>query len=182
MSNNQKAIHWADITADRIIRQLGEKETYVLASGITPSGVVHFGNFREVITVDLVARALHAKGKKVRFIFSWDDYDTFRKIPANLPKQEELQGYLFQPIVDTPDPYGDHESYAAHHERNFEAQLEEVGIEVEPIYQSKMYRKGVYKDEILKALKNKQTIVSILNEHHINGIINNYPIEKKMHK
>ena len=29
----------------------------VAAAGITPSGVVHIGNFREVITVDLVVRA-----------------------------------------------------------------------------------------------------------------------------
>ena len=63
-------IHWADITADRIIRQKGDKDEYVLASGITPSGTVHFGNFREVITTDLVARALRARGKKVRFIFN----------------------------------------------------------------------------------------------------------------
>jgi lysyl-tRNA synthetase class 1 len=88
--DNNQAIHWADMTADRIIKQCGDKESYTLASGITPSGVVHFGNFREVITVDFVARALREKGKKVRFIFSWDDYDTFRKVPANLPKQDEL--------------------------------------------------------------------------------------------
>ena len=89
MSANKQPplIHWADITADRIIRQKGEKDQYVLASGITPSGVVHFGNFRETITVDLVARALRKRGKNVRFIFSWDDYDTFRKIPKNLPNK-----------------------------------------------------------------------------------------------
>ena len=68
-TTNTKSIHWADITADRIIRQKGEKDMYVLASGITPSGVVHFGNFRETITVDFVARALRDKGKNVRFYF-----------------------------------------------------------------------------------------------------------------
>ena len=45
--------HWADIAATKIIREQGDKEIYTLASGITPSGNVHFGNFREVITVDL---------------------------------------------------------------------------------------------------------------------------------
>ena len=131
-----KPLHWADLTADRIIKQRGDKETYVLASGITPSGVVHFGNFREVITVDLVARALRNRHKKVRFIFSWDDYDTFRKVPANLPQPEKLEKYLFQPIVDTPDPHGEKESYAAYHESYFERQLERVGVELEPLYQS----------------------------------------------
>ena len=73
-NENQKQIfHWADQIAEKVIREKGDKESYTVASGITPSGVVHFGNFREVITVDLVARALMQKGKKVRFIYSWDD-------------------------------------------------------------------------------------------------------------
>lgn len=158
-------IHWADITADRIIRQKGDKDSYVVASGITPSGVVHFGNFREVITVDLVARALRERGKEVRFIFSWDDYDTFRKVPLNLPKQDELKEYLFQPIVDTPDPYGEHDSYAAHHEHSFEAQLKKVGVAVEPIYQAKKYRAGDYKDQIKHALNKRIEIRDILNQY-----------------
>ncbi len=157
------AVHWADLTADKLIRQ-EDKETYTLASGITPSGVVHFGNFREVMTTELVARGLKKRGKKVRFIFSWDDFDTFRKVPANLPKQDELAKFLFQPIVDTPDPFGEHESYAAHHEKNFEAQLKKMGIELEPIYQAKKYRAGVYKEQIKKTLKNKQVIADILNK------------------
>ncbi len=158
-------IHWADMTADRIIKQLGDRDSYTVASGITPSGTVHFGNFREVITVDMVARALRKRGKKVRFIFSWDDYDTFRKIPANMPKQDELQKFMFQPIVDTPDPYEKRESYADHHEKNFEAQLEKVGIEVEPIYQAKKYRAGTYKDGIKTALDKVEDIKAILNQY-----------------
>ncbi|MGB0452151.1 MAG: lysine--tRNA ligase [Bacteriovoracaceae bacterium] len=170
-----KLIHWADMTAQRIIKQKGDRDSYTLASGITPSGVVHFGNFREVITVDFVARALRARGKNVRFIFSWDDYDTFRKIPVNLPKQELLQEYLFHPIVDTPDPFEEHESYAAHHEANFEKQLEKVGVAVEPLYQAKKYRNGEYKDFILVALKNTDKIKDILNQHRTS------PLDEKWH-
>ncbi len=158
-------IHWADITAERIIKQLGDQEVYTLASGITPSGVVHFGNFREVITVDLVARGLREKGKNVRFIFSWDDYDTFRKVPANMPKQDELAKFMYQPIVDTPDPFGEHESYAAHHENSFEAQLEKVGIEVEPLYQAKKYRAGEYRQGIKTTLEKRLEIKAILDQH-----------------
>ena len=82
--------HWADIYADRIIREKGDKEVYTCASGITPSGTVHIGNFREIISVELVVRALRARGKNVRFIYSWDDYDVFRKVPKNMPEQEKL--------------------------------------------------------------------------------------------
>lgn len=160
-----KSFHWADITADKIIREKGDKDTYTVASGITPSGVVHFGNFREVITVDLVARALMQRGKKVRFIYSWDDYDTFRKVPANMPKQEELKELLFQPIVDVFDPFGEYSSYAEHNEKVFEADLPRVGIDyVEFIYQNKKYRSKTYNPEIVKVMDNKDTIASILQE------------------
>lgn len=174
MGTPAQLIHWADMTADRLIKQKGDKDSYVLASGITPSGVVHFGNFREVITVDLVARALRARGKKVRFIFSWDDYDTFRKVPANMPNPEKLESYLFQPIVDTPDPFGVAESYAAHHEQNFEQQLKKVGIQVEPIYQAKKYRAGDYAQQILHTLKMAPQIRAILNKHRTEPLDENW--------
>ena len=61
--------HWADQTADKIIRERGDLDVYTCASGITPSGTVHIGNFREIISVDLVVRALRDRGKNVRFIY-----------------------------------------------------------------------------------------------------------------
>ena len=95
--------HWADLMAEKIIREKGELELYTCASGITPSGTVHLGNFREIITVDLVVRALRDRGKNVRFIYSWDDYDVFRKVPANMPNPEILEKYLRFPITEVPD-------------------------------------------------------------------------------
>lgn len=172
--NNLQLVHWADMTADRIIKQLGDKQSYTVASGITPSGTVHFGNFREVITVDFVAKALRRRGKDVRFIFSWDDYDTFRKIPKNMPNQEELEKYMFQPIVDTPDPYGKNSSYAALHENNFEAQLNKVGIVVEPLYQAKKYRAGEYKEGIKKAIDATPKIKEILNQFRKEPLADNW--------
>ncbi len=91
-------MHWADVYAAKIIREKGTKDVYTCASGITPSGTVHIGNFREIISVDLVVRALRAMGHKVRFIYSWDDYDVFRKVPKNMPQPELLQTYLRKPI------------------------------------------------------------------------------------
>ena len=109
---NNKNAHWADIMAEKIIREKGEKDLYTCASGITPSGTVHIGNFREIITVELVVRALREKGKNVRFIYSWDDYDVFRKVPKNMPKPELLQQYLRFPITLVPDTTERAENYA----------------------------------------------------------------------
>ena len=60
---------WADQIASEIIKRNPKKKTYVCASGITPSGTIHIGNFREVITTDLVVKALEDNGKKVRFVY-----------------------------------------------------------------------------------------------------------------
>ncbi len=158
-------MHWADQVAERVIQIKGDKEKYTVASGITPSGTVHIGNFREIITTELIARALRSRGKKVRFIYSWDDYDVFRKVPVNMPKQEMLQTYLRQSIVDVPDPFGKEESYARHHEVEVEQAIKNVGIHAEFLYQSKKYRACEYAEQIIHALKNKEKIKAILDKY-----------------
>ena len=155
--------HWADQAAARVIATCGEQDVYTVASGITPSGTVHIGNFREVITVDLVARALRSAGKKVRFIYSWDDFDTLRKVPKNLPQQEMLTENLRRPISRVPDPYGEDKSYAAHNIRVFEEEIGGVGITPEFLYQSDRYGSALYAESIKHALQNKEKIKEILN-------------------
>ncbi|ULQ61151.1 lysine--tRNA ligase [Brucepastera parasyntrophica] len=165
MMNNQKLAHWADQTAEKIIRERGDLDLYTCASGITPSGVVHIGNFREIISVELVVRALKARGKNVRFIYSWDDYDVFRKVPKNMPQPELLEKYLRFPITMVPDPYGRDESYARHHEVDVESILPVVGIFPEFLYQADRYRSGMYAEGIKTALNKKEKIKECLNVH-----------------
>ncbi|HZX45278.1 MAG TPA: lysine--tRNA ligase [Candidatus Nanoarchaeia archaeon] len=159
-----ESMHWADQTARRVVAQKGEKERYTVAAGITPSGTVHIGNFREMITVDLVYRALKDLGKNTRFIYSWDDYDVFRKVPKNMPKQDLLTTFLRKPIVDTPDTFGCHSSYAEHNEKEVEDVIPIVGISPDFKYQSKKYRGCEYKDEIKFALNNKEKVRVILDK------------------
>ena len=58
-------MYWADKLAEEIIRRKPDKEEYVCAAGISPSGSVHIGNFRDIATSWFVCRALQKKGKKV---------------------------------------------------------------------------------------------------------------------
>ena len=157
--------HWADRAAERIIRQRGDKECYVVASGVAPSGSVHFGHLREVMSTELVARALCDRGKQVRFIYSWDDYDVFRKVPVNLPRQEELAGHLRKPVVAVPDPFGAADNYAARFEHNLEQVLPRLGIAPEYLYQAQRYRECRYADGVRAALAARATIRDILNRH-----------------
>ena len=43
-------MHWAERIADRIIKRKPDKEEYVCAAGISPSGSIHIGNFRDIAT------------------------------------------------------------------------------------------------------------------------------------
>jgi lysyl-tRNA synthetase, class I len=158
-------IHWADKAADKIIKEKGDKKMYTIAAGITPSGTIHAGNFREIITIDLIERALKKKKKEVRFIYSWDDYDVFRKVPVNLPKQAELKKHLRKPISAVPDPFGCHSSYAEHFEKEVEETLPAVDIKPGFLYQHEKYKKCEYAGDIKKVLENTDVIKSILNDY-----------------
>ena len=169
-----QSTHWADIMADKIIREKGDKECYTCASGITPSGTVHIGNFREIITVELVVRALREKGKNVRFIYSWDDYDVFRKVPKNMPEPELLATYLRKPITLVPDTTGRAENYARGNEIAVEKILPTVGVFPEFLYQAERYRSNKYVEGIRTALEKRDEIRAILNEYRTEPLPENW--------
>jgi len=168
-SQDGQFFHWADSVADQIIRiktkaDGSAKDVYTCASGITPSGTVHIGNFREIISVELVVRALRERGKNVRFIYSWDDYDVFRKVPKNMPQAEMLFKHLRWPITMVPDPWEKCESYARHHELAVEAILPSAGMSPEYLYQATKYRRSEYAANIRLALQKKDQIKAVLDE------------------
>ncbi len=157
-------MHWSERIADKIIEKNPNKEIYTCASGVSPSGSVHIGNFREIAIPYFVARALKQKGKKVRFLFSWDDFDRLRKVPVNVAQVVEgYEKYVGCPYTLIPNPFDDGaESYGRHFEIEFEKSLAELGIDVEYIYQSKQYLSGRYADKIAYALEKRKEIYDIL--------------------
>ncbi|WP_238655824.1 lysine--tRNA ligase [Paenibacillus piscarius] len=160
-------MHWAERIAERLIAEHPQRKTYVCASGISPSGSVHIGNFREIVTTSFVVKALRRKGKEVRFIFSWDDFDRFRKVPAHV--DPAFAQYIGRPYSQVPCPYGCHASYAEHFEKEFEQALQVFGIEPEFIYQSREYQSGRYSPQILYALHRREEIYDILTSFKTGG-------------
>ena len=155
--------HWSYDIADKIIARNPNKEEYVCAAGISPSGSVHIGNFRDVATSLFVVKALQKKGKKAKLLFSWDDFDRLRKVPSNV--QQIVEGFeenIGKPYTFIKDPFGQDESYGVHFEKEFEASLEKLGVEVDARYQTKNYTSGLYREHIIHALNNRKQIYDIL--------------------
>ncbi|MFH1978173.1 MAG: lysine--tRNA ligase [Candidatus Aenigmatarchaeota archaeon] len=165
MTKQEESLFWADQIARKVIKDFPKEKIQTCAAGITPSGTIHIGHFREMITVDLIIRALQGAGKKTRYIYSWDDYDRLRKIPKNVPDAKALEKYLYKPVTDTPDPWGCHSSYAEHFEKEAEDAVSCVGINPEFLHQSKMYRKSVYADDIKESLQKRHEIRKILDKY-----------------
>ena len=161
------AQHWAFKTADDIIAKYGNK-AITCASGISPSGVVHAGNLREIMTTDAVYRALKAKGAEAKFIFSWDDFDRFRKVPVGVP--ESFKEHIGKPYCDIPDPWGEFQSYAQRYQTQFETAAKKLGIEPKFIRQHEMYRAGTYADQIRFTLEKRAQIAEILARNMTQGM------------
>ncbi|MBQ9796233.1 MAG: lysine--tRNA ligase [Clostridia bacterium] len=158
-------MHWSEEIAQRIIARNPDKEEYVCAAGISPSGSVHIGNFRDVATSLMVVRALQKLGKKAKLLFSWDEYDRCRKIPANVQAVvgSDYDKYIGSPYVDIPDPWGCHENYAKHFEEEFLNAMKQFGIELDCRYQADMYRSGKYTKDIIESLQKREEIFEILD-------------------
>ena len=158
-------MHWSEEIAQRIIERNPEKEEYVCAAGISPSGSVHIGNFRDVATPLFVVKALQKKGKRAKLLFSWDEYDRCRKIPANVQAVvgSAYDKYIGCPYVDIPDPWGCHENYAKHFEEEFLNAMKKFGIELDCRYQAELYRSGAYTKDILESLQKRGEIFEILD-------------------
>jgi len=158
-------MHWSEEIAERLIQKNPEKEEFVCAAGVSPSGSVHIGNFRDIATPLFVCKALEKRGKKAKLIISWDEFDRCRKIPANVQAVvgDAYDKYIGCPYVDIPDPFGCHENYARHFEEEFLNAIKPFGIKFECRYQADMYRSGKYNADLLTALRKRGEIFEILD-------------------
>ena len=159
-------MHWSEKIADTIIKKNPNKEEYVCAAGISPSGSIHIGNFRDIATSLFVCKALKKRGKKARLLFSWDEFDRLRKVPKNVAAvRDDMEQYIGYPYVDVPNPFkeDDSKTYAEYFEKEFMSSIDEFGITLDYRYQASMYRSGKYADQIIHALKKRGEIFDILD-------------------
>jgi lysyl-tRNA synthetase class 1 len=152
--------HWADRIAADV---LATGRPPVISTGISPSGEVHIGNMREVLTGDAVFRAVRELGAPARFNYVADNFDPLRRVYPFLDR-DRYASQVGRPISEIPCPCGGHGSYAEHFLQPFLRALEQLRVEVEVERADRMYKSGRMTPYVLRALERRETIARILNE------------------
>ncbi|MGB0908438.1 MAG: lysine--tRNA ligase [Maricaulaceae bacterium] len=169
-----KAKAWPFEQAKLIVKRLmiekkrgidrGDKPV-IFETGYGPSGLPHIGTFGEVARTAMVRHAFHAiTDNKIptRLIAFSDDMDGFRKVPTNVPNQEMLAEFIGKPLTDVPDPFGTHESFAAHNNARLQEFLDGFGFEYEFLSSTEQYRSGAFDETLLVMLQRYQKVMDII--------------------
>jgi lysyl-tRNA synthetase class 1 len=136
------------------------------ASGISPSGNVHLGNLRELMTPHFVADEIRRTGKPCRHILSWDDYDRFRRVPQGLDLPEAFNVHVGLPLTSVPDPVGDcHPNWAEHFKAPLREALGKLGVRVTEISQTQMYTSGAYTEQVVTAMRRRAEIGAVIRRY-----------------
>ncbi|MDD1674447.1 MAG: lysine--tRNA ligase [Methanomicrobiales archaeon] len=151
-------IHWADVCA----AEVDQNAAHRIATGITPSGPIHIGNMREVLTGDMVYKAIRDRGLHAELLYIADDFDPLRKVYPFLP--DSYAQYVGLPVSDIPCPCGGHLSYAEHFLDPFLSALRELDVNPTVIRSSQEYRRGAYVAEIRRVLDHTAEIRTLLEK------------------
>ncbi len=159
-TTSKVAQFWSDELAARLVR---ERDRFVISTGITPSGEIHIGHLREVVTAHAVWLSLKELGQEADFHYFADSLDPLRKIYPFLDAKTYAE-HVGKPIGKIPCPCGKHSSYASHFVEPFLASLKELGMSPRVIYADEAYRTDGFVEVITIALQQRQRIAEILQK------------------
>jgi lysyl-tRNA synthetase, class I len=154
---------WPYEEARKLLKRVRADKPVVFETGYGPSGLPHIGTFNEVLRTTMVRHAFQAMSDiPTRLIEFSDDMDGLRKVPDNVPNQAMLTEYLGKPLSRIPDPFGTHESFAAHNNAMLRDFLDRFGFDYEFISSSSQYESGAFDDALRNVLRNYQGIMDIM--------------------
>jgi lysyl-tRNA synthetase class 1 len=157
---------WVTRAADDAIRhheKTGASGPVTCSSGISPSGPIHLGNLREFLMPHFVADELRRRGVPVRHLHVWDDYDRFRRVPAGV--DPSFAEHIGRPYTAVPDPWQCHATWSDHYKEPVRKALHALGVDMEEISQTERYRSGLYRDEVLRAVRHRKEIDDVLAKY-----------------
>jgi lysyl-tRNA synthetase class 1 len=146
-------MHWVDSTVKN------QEGPQIVSTGISPSGPIHLGNLREIITGDLLFRGCRDKGLKSELIYLADDMDPLRKKYPFLSDEYEAQ--VGKPLRHIPAPDGKG-LYSDYFLNPFIKSASELGIFPRIIKAGDLYRDGQMGEVIRIAIQNIDKIRNLI--------------------
>ena len=135
----------------------------IFETGYGPSGLPHIGTFNEVLRTTFVRRAFQElSDQPTRLIAFSDDMDGLRKVPDNIPDAALLEANLGKPLTQIPDPFGTHESFAAHNNAMLRGFLDRFGFDYEFFSATECYRSGRFDEVIRQVLRNWDAVMGVM--------------------
>jgi len=149
--------------AKRVDRSPPASGVITFETGYGPSGLPHIGTFAEVARTTMIRHAFEVlTGMETRLICFSDDMDGLRKVPSNLPDPAALEPDLGLPLSRVRDPFGTHESFAAHNNARLRAFLDRFAFDYDFASATEYYRAGRFDATLLRALERFDEIMEIM--------------------
>ncbi|WP_261300306.1 lysine--tRNA ligase [Sphingomonas alpina] len=157
---------WPYEEARKLLKRYPDGKTngpVLFETGYGPSGLPHIGTFNEVLRTTMVRNAFHAlSDTPTKLIAFSDDMDGLRKVPDNVPNKDMLAQYLGKPLTRIPDPFGTHDSFAAHNNAMLRDFLDRYGFEYEFASSTDYYTNGRFDDALKSVLRHYQAILDVM--------------------
>ncbi len=141
----------------------GQAEPMLFETGYGPSGLPHIGTFNEVLRTTFVRHAYEElTGRPTRLVAFSDDMDGLRKVPDNVPNAAMLSEHLGKPLTRIPDPFGTHDSFAAHNNAMLRHFLDRFGFDYEFVSATDCYSGGRFDEVIRSVLSNWDAVMGVM--------------------
>ena len=130
-----------------------------VSTGISPSGEIHVGNLREILTGDIIYKSILKTGRESTFIYLADDIDPLRKVYPFLP--QTYSEHVGKPLRDIPAPKGEGK-YSEYFLKPFIGAMEKLDIKPKIIRSGDLYRDGKFGELTTEVIRKKEKIKEIL--------------------
>ena len=166
-ANIEKTNAWPFIEAKKILserkKNIDKKQKIILQTGYGPSGLPHIGTFGEVARTSMVVNALNYLTDLPKEIITFsDDMDGLRKIPDNIPNQQELKKNLHKPLTNIPDPFEKYNSFGEHNNEMLKKFLDQFKFKYTFKSSTELYKSGYFNETLKLILKNYKEIMNII--------------------
>ncbi len=153
---------------NEILRRFEGQRVVTISTGTTCAYLGDERNLREFLVAAESARLLREAGHLVHFLMFDDSLDPLnaRQLRVAVDKDPEMiakwESQCGRPIAEIADPWGQHESFAAHFEARFLERLARLGAHPTLISTAKLYAQGSYRPYVENVLLNYEEIMRFL--------------------